>query len=110
MPLMPTHDPKQRQDERLPVSLGARLRTAQGGAADGVLTNLSENGCSVHVSASFLHEGSHVAVQMQGLNGLAGIVRWTKGNFLGIEFASALHVAVVEHMSKTSTVRLSVSG
>lgn len=87
-----------RRSQRRVVLLEAQLRTGGGLRDTGTVLDLSPSGCSVTVNTFFLSYGQRLTVRLPGLESLAGTVRWIEGQRCGIEFAYALHPAVVEHL------------
>lgn len=90
---------KPRGKRRRPVKVDAALRAGSGRARGAKLSDLSEAGCRLEVDAGALDANQAVTVKPPALEGLAGVVRWTRGNVAGIEFADPLHPAVVDHVA-----------
>lgn len=90
-------DPRQRR--RRDAELGATVRSDEGTPLLGEVTDLSETGCRIETAAGAVAAGDPVIVRPLGMEALAGRVRWTHEKSAGIEFASALHPAVVDHLS-----------
>jgi len=94
-----TGELRPRRDGRRKVRTDASLRDAAGGALGAELTDLSANGCRVELDEGAFDEDQVVIVQPGALGGVAGRVRWTRGNAAGVEFADPLHPAVVDHVT-----------
>lgn len=91
-----------RREERLKLNVAARLNTKPRVGIEGRLTNLSASGCSfLDPSRSFML-GDWVWLQVEPLESWRGIVRWVKGDQIGIEFERPFHPAVVDHLVATS--------
>jgi hypothetical protein len=70
------------------------------GAASAVhLHNISPHGCLLQTAEAFLAPGRAVRVKIAGLSTLDGKVVWAEGSSAGVEFAVALHPAVVEYIA-----------
>lgn len=96
---MPSNKHKPRKDKRQPLALPVECRSSLGGAADGEIHDLSEHGCRIDLSRGQLSAGQAVALRQEPLEAIAGMVRWTEGSALGIEFQHPLHFAVVNHLA-----------
>lgn len=68
------------------------------------MLDVSASGCQIQLQYGRLREGESVTVQPQGLEGLPGFVRWSKGSHAGIEFSTPLHPSVVDHLAKATVV------
>lgn len=44
--------------------------------------------------------GMRVVIRPDGLEGLSGIVRWVRGNQIGVEFDTTLYEPIVEHLCR----------
>ena len=63
------------------------------------LFDISQHGCKVEfVERPTLDE--RIFIKIEGLDGLEGVVRWTKGSVVGVDFTRPLHDAVFEHVVK----------
>lgn len=91
------HQP--RRHGRRKVLIDASLRDASGAARDAELTDLSEAGCRMELDGDAATEDQFLVVRPGAIEGIAGRVRWTRGNAAGVEFGDPLHPAVVEHVS-----------
>lgn len=56
-----------------------------------------------------LRIGAHVTIRPQGIEALPGVVRWIRGNLVGIEFDTALYEPVVDHLTRLHAAGATVS-
>lgn len=96
---MQTRDLRPRRHGRRKVQIDASLRDGSGSARSADLTDLSEAGCRMELDRGAVEQDQFVVVRPGALEGVAGRVRWTRGNAAGVEFADPLHPAVVDHVS-----------
>jgi hypothetical protein len=90
-----------RRSHRLALVLPARCRSRSGFVDQVVISDISEGGCRIDSLGLVLGVGDMVVVRPEGIEGLCGVIRWTKGHSAGIEFDRPLYPAVVEHLQKT---------
>lgn len=90
-------DPRRRR--RRDAGVGATLRRADGTPLAASVTDLSETGCRIETEEGAVALDDTVIVRPQGIAALAGRVCWTHEKTAGIEFASALHPALVDHLT-----------
>lgn len=90
-----------RQSSRRALVLPAKCRSRSGFVDHVVISDLSEGGCRIDSLGLVLGAGDMVVVRPQGLEGLCGVIRWTKGHSAGIEFDRPLYAPVVEHLQRT---------
>lgn len=76
----------------------AHCRTVSGLRDNGRISNLSREGCCVTTNGIFVKVGARVVIRPEGMEGLAGVVRWIDGNTAGIEFDAPLYEPVVDHL------------
>ena len=88
-----------RRHGRRKVQVDASLRDGSGAARGAELTDLSEAGCRMELAEGAIEKDQLLVVRPGSLAGVAGRVRWTRGNAAGVEFADPLHSAVVDHVS-----------
>jgi len=98
---MPESDFSERKASRNVVVMTARCRTMSGIRAEGSIHDLSTHGCNVTMRGLSLAIGTRVMVKPDGLEAITGIVRWSKGTRVGIEFDAPLYPPIVEHLSHT---------
>lgn len=98
-----------RKEARSAVILPARCRTLSGTRDEGAIHDISTHGCCVTMRTLCLNAGSRVIVRPDGLEGIAGIVRWIHGARAGIEFDTPLYGPIVEHLSQRHGTAGSVS-
>lgn len=94
-----------RANERQKLFMTARFRCG-GQTAICDVVNLSESGCKLRVSANFVDVGDMVFVKPDGLETLAGTVRWKYDGWMGVEFQQAVYRPVVDHLVRTRFARL----
>jgi hypothetical protein len=86
--------------ERRDVALNARCRTFSGLRDVAELTDISTHGCSITVAGLLFDVGTRIIIQPDGLEGIAGVVRWVAKDRAGVEFDAPLYGPTVEHLSK----------
>lgn len=96
-------DQEPRRTGRRKVGVDASCHDGDGPPIPIAITDLSEGGCKLE-GATGLQPDQEVIVRPQGLDALAGRVRWSHDKAAGIEFASRLHPAVVDHVSGEGAV------
>jgi hypothetical protein len=89
-----------RKEARNAVAMPARCRTLSGTRDEGAIHDISTHGCCVTMRTLCLNVGSRVIVRPNGLEGIAGVVRWIAGDRAGIEFDTPLYGPIVEHLSQ----------
>lgn len=92
-----------RRAKRHMLVLPARCRSRSGFVDHVVISDLSEGGCRIDSLGLVLGVGDMVVVRPQALEGLTGVIRWTKGHSAGIEFDRPLYGPVVEHLQRAFT-------
>ena len=61
--------------------------------------DLSPHGCKVEfIERPTLDE--RIFIKIEGLDGIEGVVRWTEGFVVGVDFARPMHAAVFDHVVK----------
>lgn len=90
-----------RRTNRHALILPARCRSRSGFVDSVVISDISEGGCRIDSLGLVLGVGDMVVIRPEGLEGLCGVIRWTKGHSAGIAFDRPLYPAVVEHLHKT---------
>lgn len=90
-----------RRTNRRTLVLPARCRSRSGFLDWAVISDISEGGCRIDSLGLVFAEGDRVVVRPEGLEGLCGIIRWTKRHSAGIEFERPLYPAVVDHLQRT---------
>lgn len=92
-----------RRSERQPLILPARVRSRSGFLDRVMITDLSPDGCRIESRALTIHPGDLVVLRPEGLEGLGGLIRWTRGEMAGVEFERPLYGPVVEHLLRCHT-------
>jgi PilZ domain len=83
-----------RKHQRFAVRRKASLCPAKGKRRDGLLVELSLEGCRVGItSAEQFAPGEPVKVRIDGYGDLAGEVRWAQAGLAGLRFLRPLHIA-----------------
>lgn len=90
-------DPRQRR--RRDAGVDATVRREDGTPLAASVTDLSETGCRIEAAAGTVAIDDAVVVRPQGMEAFAGRVCWTHEKTAGIEFASRLHPAIVDHIA-----------
>jgi len=90
-----------REYERVAIVLPALCRSRTGFRDHVMVYDLSMGGCMIESHALTLNEGDLVVIRPEGLEGLAGRVRWTDGHRAGIRFEQLLYGPVVDHLHRT---------
>lgn len=90
-----------RANNRQRLAVAARLRRA-GQMALCEVVNLSETGCKLKVTANFVAVGDSVSIKPEGLEAIAGTVRWKDDGWLGVEFHNSIYLPVVDHLVRTN--------
>jgi len=86
-----------RRHRRRRLGIDASCHDGDGRLVEAELTDLSEAGCRIDFDDAAVDPGEAVVVRPQGIEALSGRVKWTHEKTAGVEFASALHPAVVDH-------------
>lgn len=91
--------------ERQALFLAAQFR--RGGQTSRCdVIDLSESGCRLRITANFVDVGDTVFIKLEGLEALAGTVRWKNDDWMGIEFHGAVYRPVVDHIVTSSTTSM----
>lgn len=99
---------RNRKDMRKPLVLAAKCRTMSGMRDEGVLSDISTHGCCITTRALLFRVGSRILIKPDGIEAIAGVIRWMAGNRAGVEFDQPLYPAVVEHLSQHNQRRTAV--
>ena len=65
---------------------------------EGHLSDISAEGCCVTTRGLFYRVGASVIIRPEGLEGIAGTVRWVEGCRAGVQFERPLYGPVLEHL------------
>ena len=88
-----------RKHQRFAVRRKASLCPAKGKRRDGLLVELSLEGCRIGiVRAEEFATGQPLKVRIDGYDDIAGEVRWAQGGLAGLRFAHPLHVAELDRL------------
>jgi hypothetical protein len=74
------------RDERTEVLLGGRARRADGAEIDVIINDLSPEGCRLECNEVSLEIGEWLDLEVAGLEGLRGQVRWSLLGSAGLRF------------------------
>ena len=88
-----------RKHKRFAVCRKASLCKAKGKRRDGLLVELSLEGCRLGVTrAEDFSEGELVKVSIPGFEALAGEVRWARDGLAGLRFVNPLHIWQLDNL------------
>lgn len=87
-----------REKPRKIISVSGKVRTGRGVPLNVAVIDLSEGGCRVIVSSSWIKEGANVSIRIGKLDPLYATVRWVKDGQLGLEFQTPLYGPVFENI------------
>lgn len=88
-----------RTTRRFAVRSSARLKPGRGRAASGLLIELSQDGCRIsNVDHARFSVGEIARIELEGFAPMDGLVRWSQDGFVGLRFASALSVAMLDSL------------
>ena len=79
--------------------MAVQCRTLSGLRDTGEISNISEEGCCMRVRGIYFRVGTRVVVRPEGLEGMAGIVRWVSGDLAGVEFDRPMYSPIVDHIA-----------
>ncbi|MDE2562287.1 MAG: PilZ domain-containing protein [Sphingomonadales bacterium] len=99
-PLMPGR-PDGRRDPRRELAAEAVIKNARQLRIGGSLVDISEHGCRIEIHVGTAERDQIVTIRLGNMDSWAGVVRWSNGSQVGIEFMTPLHSAVVDHLSQT---------
>jgi hypothetical protein len=89
-----------RGEERKAVDLSARCRTFSGLRDQAYITNISTQGCCVKCQGLLFDVGMRLVMQIEGMEGIVGLVRWVSRQQAGVEFDAPLYAPIVEHLTQ----------
>lgn len=79
--------------------MSVQCRTQTGVRGAGEISDISREGCCVHMEHVYFHVGSRVLLRPQGMEIMRGVVRWICGSTAGVEFERPLYEPVVDHLA-----------
>jgi hypothetical protein len=100
------YNERRRSNRQLSI-LSVRCRVAQGLTPQVWLTDLSTLGCQLVIRAGALKPEQCVVIRPEGMEGIAGKVKWVIDVKAGVEFDRPLHQAVVDHLLSSPGKRAS---
>jgi hypothetical protein len=86
-----------RKAERVALDAEVLVRRTSGNSYRVRVFDLSPHGCKVE----FIERPTtdeRIWIKIPGLDGLEGMVRWTEGFIVGVDFTRPLHPAVFDHV------------
>lgn len=89
-----------RQAVRRRVSADVVIRSSRQGRIGGQVLDISEYGCKLDISGCVVEAGQQLTIKLSNMESWSGLVRWTDGQIVGVQFDSPLHSAVVDHLAK----------
>jgi len=88
-----------RANKRFAVCRKARLGHAEGAEDDGLLIELSLDGCRIgNVESKDFTTGEMVKVEVDGADPFAGEVRWQGDRAIGLKFTCPFHVPELDRL------------
>jgi hypothetical protein len=78
----------------------AHCRTATGRQGDVSIVDLTAEGCCIFIRAVPVSEGLRVRIKPEQFESLAGVVRWVRRGYAGIEFDKPLYAPVADHLKR----------
>jgi hypothetical protein len=88
-----------RRSPRIELDAEALVRRSGGHRYRIRLFDLSRHGCKVEFAERPTLE-EKIWIKIEGLDGLEGLVRWTDGFIVGVDFLRPMHAAVFDHVVK----------
>ncbi len=65
----------------------------------GHISDISGAGCCLVADTILVKVDARIVIRPEGIEGLGGIVRWIRGNRVGVEFDTPLYQPVVDHLT-----------
>lgn len=96
--------PDYRREVRAPIDTQAVIRNNHHERIGGGVYDISENGCRIELFVGMAQLGQFVTIKLPGFESWSGVVRWTRGSQIGVEFARGLHPAVVDHIARNHAI------
>jgi hypothetical protein len=94
----------ERGELRHDTSILGRLRTSSG-ARDVTVLDLSEHGCRFHDRFGQMPEGISVTIKIGPVGPIAAMVKWRRGEYVGVQFENPLYPSVLEHIRQHFDLR-----
>lgn len=79
--------------------MAVQCRTHSGLRDHGEISDISAEGCCLRMRGIYFRVGTRLILRPQGLEGLAGVVRWVSGDLAGVEFDRPMYGPVVDHIA-----------
>ena len=90
--------PSRRREARLAIEAKAKLSSSMATGFEGILIDISTNGCSFHSPGGSFCVGDQVWLRLDNMQPWRGSVRWIADDRIGVEFNNPFYPAVVEHL------------
>ena len=87
-----------RRSVRRPVLLAAQCRTQGGLRDDGEISDISAEGCCLRMRGIYFRVGTRIVLRPQGMESMAGVVRWVSRDLAGVEFDRPIYGPIVDHI------------
>ena len=78
----------------------ARLHSARISDAEILVRNISEHGLGARCKGAIPAEGEEIRIQMEAYGTVEGIVRWVKGNIIGVQLTGTLNPDLLNFADK----------
>lgn len=90
---------ERRKAARTPTRIRAVASTSRGIRHKVIISDLSVSGCAIVSAGHPLAPGTTYGLKIDGLETLGSTAAWSDGPAAGLEFESALHPAVSDHVA-----------
>ena len=90
-----------RREPRAKLETEAVIRNNHQQRIGGAVFDISEHGCRIELYIGSALPGQFVTIKLDGFESWSGVIRWSRGTQIGVEFTRALHPAVVDHLTRT---------
>ncbi len=101
----PMNEGDYRKTERHGISVQGRYRTGSGVAKDVDILDISETGCRFYDRFGRMVPGTEISLRIGSIGPVIATVRWSRQQFVGVEFENPLYGPVFEHMRATLDAR-----
>ena len=78
----------------------ARLHSARISDAEILVRNISEHGLGARCKGAIPEEGEEVRIEMETYGKIEGVVRWVKGNLIGVALSGTLNPNMLNFADK----------
>jgi hypothetical protein len=94
----------QRDEQRHEISIIGKLRSGTG-SRDVTVLDLSESGCRFYDRFGHIEEGAPVTIKLGPVGPIDAVVRWRRGEYVGLQFRPALYPSVLDHIRQHFDLR-----